>query len=225
MAGEEILTGFIANKMPSGELVLKFAAVLGIVVVIVGLLAFLIYMQFQKRIYNKKIKLFRKVGGRVTKIAEDMAMFERIGIGGDMWCKTKTFKKIIPKPRIQMEPNCYWMYEREDGEWINFSLEDIDLKMKEANAYFVDEDMRLQRLGIQKNLAARFQKQTFMEKYGGMIIYGLFVLVVTVCLVVLFQKMEGAYTGAAQMADSVKTMAEALNNLVSHTQSGIQVLK
>lgn len=220
----EMLTGMVADKLPSGATVLKFGVVLGITVVIVGLLAWLIFLQIQKRLYNKKIKLFRKVGGRVTKNAEDMAMFERIGIGGDMWCKTKTFKKIIPKPRIQMEPNTYWFYEREDGEWINFCLEDIDLKMKEAKAYFVDEDMRLQRLGIQKNLASRFQKQTFMEKYGGMITFSLFVLIVTVCLVVLFQKMESSYTGATQMASSVQSMAEALNNLITRQASGIQVL-
>ena len=90
--------------------------------------------------------------------------FARIGKAGDYWCKLKKFKKTLPRPRRQVEKNTYWFYEREDGEWVNFTLNDFDDGMKKAGAYFVDEDMRLQRLGIQKNLQERlwiFAKKNF----------------------------------------------------------------
>lgn len=224
MATTDLITSTFVTKLPTGATVVKFIVVLLAVVIICGLLCFLIYLQFRKRKFNKKIVLFRKVGGRVTKIGEDLAAFERIGVGGDYWCKVRKSKKILPRPRIQMDKNTFWFYEREDGEWINFGLEDIDEKMKNFSAYFVDEDMRLQRLGIQKNLMQRLQKLTFFEKYGAVLIFGFYVLIVTVCLVLLFQKMESAYTGAEMMAAAVKDMSVSVNNLAVRTMSGIQVV-
>ena len=112
-----------------------------------------------------------------------------------------------------MAKNEYWYYIREDGEWINFSLQDVDAQMKAAKVYYVEEDMRLQRLGIQKNLEARFKKITFWERYGGMITTGVFLLIITICLVVIFREMKGAWTGATEMAGAVKEMALQLKNI------------
>lgn len=140
-----------------------------IALIIGGMIFIAIYLWFQNKKFNKKIVLFKKVGNKVIPIGNDRAMFERVGTAGDYWCRTKTIKKTLPRPRIEMAKNEYWYYEREDGEWINFSLGDIDDQMKSAKAYYVDEDMRLQRLGIQKNLIDRFHKVTFWEKYGNFI--------------------------------------------------------
>ena len=120
-----------------------------------------------------------------------------------------------------MRRNEYWFYEREDGEWINFQLADFDEEMKTAGCYFVDEDMRLQRLGIHKNLRDRLQKVTFWQKYGGMIMSIAFILVVTICFVVLFNKMYNMYHNAGIMATEVKTMAQAVHNLATHQGSGM----
>lgn len=222
MAATDMLSGAFVEKLPSGTTVVKFIIVFIVVIIVMGMLGYLIYLNLQKRKFNKKVVLFRKVGGKIIKVGEDLAAFERIGVGGDFWCKVRKLKKIVPRPRIQMDNNTFWFYEREDGEWINIGLEDIDLRMKEFSAYFVDEDMRLQRLGIQKNLQQRLQKLTFFEKYGAMLIFGFFVLIVTVCLILLFQRMEGAYQGATQMASSVKSMAISVDNLATRSMSGLQ---
>jgi CHASE3 domain sensor protein len=123
-----------------------------------------------------------------------------------------------------MGNNTFWFYEREDGEWINFELDDIDAQMRKAGAYFVDEDMRLQRLGIAKNLAERLIKETFWQKYGTTIMLVIFCLVVTICLVVLFQKMQGNWQSAKETAVAIEHMASATEQMAKNMQaSGVKL--
>jgi hypothetical protein len=171
--------------------------------------------------YNKKIVLFKKVGTTIMPVFVDKGWLCRVGIAGDTWLITKKMKKTLPRPRIQMGKNLYWYYEREDGEWINFSLQDFDEIMHKASAYYVDEDMRLQRLGIQKNLENRFKKVTFWQQYGGMIMSLVFLLVITVCLVLIFNRMESAWSKAGEMAQAVKEMANQVATMGARTTSGI----
>lgn len=186
-----------------------------------GLVAFGVYWFIQSLKYNKRLVLFRKIGGKTIPCGEDKGMFARVGQAGDFWCKTKKFKKTLPRPRIETGPNTFWFFERSDGEWINFGLSDLDEQMKKAGAYYVDEDMRLQRLGIQKNLLERFKKVTFWDKYGGMIMNVIFLLIVTICLVILFKSMKDNWNVGREMAQAVRDMAIEVANVRTRTGSGI----
>lgn len=184
-----------------------------VIVVISVLLAIVTVFIIQYIKFNKKILLFRKVGNQNVPVLSDRAMFSRIGNAGDYWCQLRKFKKILPRPRIQMRKNEYWFYERDDGEWINFSLSDFDEQMRNMKAHYVDEDMRLQRLGIQKNLRDRFNKVTFWQRYGGMITSFLFVLVVSIMFIVLAKEWSKAINNTSLMADAVREMAIQVKNM------------
>lgn len=192
---------------------------IGIVVVVAVI--FGIYWLINYLKWNKKVVLFRKVSNRIIPVATDKAMFERVGQSGDYWLKTQKLKKTLPRPKIEMGVNTYWFFEREDGEWINFELADIDAQMKKAGAYYVDEDMRLQRLGIQKNLKDRLIKETFWQKYGTTIMLIIFVLIVTICLVVLFQKMQGNWASATETAKAIEHMAQSVDNMAQRIGGGV----
>jgi hypothetical protein len=197
-----------------------------LLIILVGLVfaggsifAFVLIMNNMK--WNRKVKLFRKVANRIIPVVDDKAKMERIGAGGDLWLQTKKLKKTLPRPKIEMDKNTYYYYEREDGEWINFEIADIDELMKKAGVYYVDEDMRLQRLGIQKNLQARLMKETFWQKYGNTIMMILFVLIVTICLVVLFQKMTDNWKVASETAKAIEHMAVSVSDLAQRIGGGV----
>lgn len=223
MASEEI-GSFVGSFAGSGSGVGTAVLIALGIVFVGGLLAGGVAWLINWLSYNKKVKLFRKVGNEIVPIITDRAKFERVGTAGDYWCKTKQLKKTLPRPRKQMAKNEFWFYEREDGEWINFSLGDFDGDMKKAGAYFVDEDMRLQRLGIQKNLRDRFQKVTFWQKYGGMIMSAIFVLIITICLVILFKEMKENWAVGKEMASAVRDMAVQVANLQRQTGSGAEFI-
>jgi hypothetical protein len=188
----------------------------------VAFLGFLVWMWIRYKKYNQTLKVFRKINGFTMPVATERATFERIGLAGDYWCRTATSKKILPRPTIAMGKNVYWYYIREDGEWINFGIQDIDSKMKEAKAYYVDEDMRLQRLGIEKNLRQRYgEKKGFWKEYGGLILNIFFVLIIMVALILLFKEMGKLADKLGSVASAVQSLAEATTNMISRSSSGV----
>lgn len=211
MATESIMTqaGIEIPKMAEmGNWIVYF------LIAIVGaiLLALIIYMIIAHLKFNKKIILFKRVAGVIIPVGFDKAILERIGLAGDTWLRTRKWKKILPRPKIEMEKSVYWYFEREDGEWINFSLGDLDEDMKKADAYYVDEDMRLQRLGIQRNLKDRFDKVGFWDKYGAQIMMVLFMLIVTICLIIIFNKINDLVKALPQLAQALESLANAIKS-------------
>lgn len=188
---------------------------------VLGLFFFLIYNHYK---YNMTIKLFKKISGRIIPVGEDKGMLQRVGSAGDYWLITKKYKKKLPRPRIWISKNTCWYYEREDGEWINFELGDIDAQMKQAGAYYVDEDMRLQRLGIQKNLEERHKKLTFWQQYGTTIMMVIFVVIVTICLIVLFKELKALPSSLTQSAEAVRDMALAVKDSSNCVAGGMNNL-
>lgn len=203
-------TGF---AMPSFSGMTMYVVVFLLIVVFGAIFIGGFYAYWTHKKYNKNIPVFSIVGARCQLIGEDTAMFQRVGDAGDFWCITKKWKKILPMPTIQMAPNTYWHFVREDGEWVNFGLGDIDKQMKSAGAYYIHEDMRLQRLGIQKNLRERLQQKNWWEKYGTTLVFFVVIIIIIILMIVLFKYQKDALAGAYEMAEAVKNMAVQIENL------------
>jgi hypothetical protein len=183
-------------------------------IVVVGLLCLGAYLLIRWFKYNQKIVLYRKVGNETVPVALYKAMYQNISSAGDQWLILARIKKILARPRIQMAKRVWWYYEREDGEWINFGLSDIDAKMKKADIFFIDEDMRFARTGIQKNLNERLNEMTFLQKWGGMIMYAIFIVVVLMAFILSareFTKMMA--TASGPIADIAKNQALASEDM------------
>jgi len=216
----ESLNSMIGGMIPNKATIFSFGFIFLIIILVAVLLTLGVIWLLNFIKFNQKIVLFRTIGGKPIPAFSDKGIIERVGMGGDYWLRTKRSKKVVPRPKIQITKNTFWFFERNDGEWINFSLSDIDEKMKEGNAFYVEEDMRLQRLGIQKNLDARFNKITFWQKYGGMIVTIIYLLIITICLVMLFSKMEESWGLASEMSASVRDMAVQVKNMQVRETSG-----
>jgi len=211
LGGSSFSMSAMAQPLLIGGLILLFGSLMS-----VGVYFLIKYVR-----YNKRIILYQKIAGKMTPTAVDKGMFQRVGNAGDYWMITRKFKKILPRPKILMGKNQYYFFEREDGEWINFGLEDIDLKMKEAQVYYIDEDMRLQRLGIYKNLETRFQKQGFWEKYGAYFMMAITVLILLVCVIILFKSMTEHWDKMSEVANAMTNMARAVDSMATRVGGGV----
>lgn len=216
--GGDIFAG-IGGGIDIGTIGSVFLWILGIILVF-GILAGVIIFFVLRKQYKLKIWVFGRVGGLPMLKLIDKGKLMAFGTAGDRLLKLQKSKKYLPPPRIQMGKDIFWFYEREDGEFINFSLEDIDKIQKKAGAYYVDTDMRMQRLGIEKNLRERMLKQSFFEKYGGAIAGVIFIIMVTVSLVVLFSKLTEVATALDKAGGNVGAMANAIEQFYSARVDG-----
>jgi hypothetical protein len=172
-----------------------------------------VYFYYQKYKWNKIFVLWKKVGNQWQITNTDKGRFERVGNAGDYWAKWRSLKRTCSKPRKQWRKNEYWFAEGDDGEIREIDSFDFDKGLRQIQAHFVDEDMRLQRLGIQKNLASRFEKVGFWTKYGATIMMVIFVVITTICLVVLFKELKGLSAQLGESSKATEHMASSIDNM------------
>ena len=184
-------------------------------IMIMGIICAVIVWYYYKKVYSQQAWIFGKVGGMPMMKLVDKGRYIRFGMAGDKLFRLIKMKKFIAPPTIQMGKSIWFYWERADGELINIGLGDIDEQMKQAGAYFVDLDMRMQRLGIDKNLRDRLMKESWFSKYGSTVAGVIFVILVTVSLVVLFSKLVDVSASIDGMAGNVGTMAEKVEKFYS----------
>ena len=188
--------------------------VLLVSLLVIGLIAWLFYIWYKKRLYNEKVWILGNVGNTPQIKRIDRARFVKIGNAGDRLFHFAKMKRYVVPPTLQSGNHLWIFWEREDGELINVAYEDVDFKQRSMGIKFVDADMRMQRLGIEKNLEHRLQKKSMWEQYGALIVNIIFLVLVTVCLVVLFMRLEGvsaALTEAVTIAGEVLKEAHGVN--------------
>ncbi len=180
-----------------------------ILIIIFGIAAgFGTYMYLREKKFNKKIVIFSRVNGNFGVTGKDKAMIVRFGVGGDTVFRLRKSKKFLPTPTIQTGINSFWFYIREDGEWINFGLADLDQKQKEMGARFLDKEVRFARASLQKNLKDRYDAPTFLQKYGGILTYTILIISVGIVIWLWFDKIIQI---SANIASATETAIDLTN--------------
>lgn len=193
------------------------ALVIVIAIVIIGLIGLLIYWRSVKKAYWIKIHVFRLIGNTPTRVAVYDAKEVPFGMAGDkLWkvapagmFKFKTIK-WLSVGKIQTAPREFWYYIREDNEWINFALADLNGIQKQAGIRFVSEDMRLQRLATERLLEQRLMNKTFWEKWGTTVMMVMVFLVMAICMVVIFYQFSKLLDKFAQVEGTQLETAKIL---------------
>jgi uncharacterized membrane protein len=182
-----------------------------IVLIVVGILGSIIAYILYRRSYAHQFWIFGMMGNRSTLKSIVHAKVVKFGGAGDHLFFIRERKEYKAPPVIQMGKNIWWFWERRDGELINIGFGDVDEQMRKAGAYFIETDVRMTRLGIEKNLRDRLQKVGFWAKYGNTIMGIIFVIMITVALVILFSQLKDVSKALEGTANAVGKMADAVN--------------
>jgi len=179
-----------------------------------GIVWGVIYLIYRRLSWNQTIKVYGLIGNRPSLKFVTTGKFVPLGKAGDRVLKARKPKgKTLPNPTLQMGKHEWWYWERLDGEWINWTLGDLDKQFKEAGAVYVNADMRLERLAIEKNLRDRLIKEKFWDKYGTIIINVIFILLITISMVIITYQMVKfgkSLSGAMDKADSILGKIDAM---------------
>lgn len=177
-------------------------------ILILGLIGLAIFMYLNNKKYKYTIPLYRKVGSLPIRVGTYKAKDFPIGNAGDRLWYVRKLKKYIPPATVQTAPNEYPHFEREDGEWVNFGLGDIDSQLKTAGVKYVHQDMRANRIAISNLLEQRFTKKGFWDKYGQMIMNVIFYLVVAIAMVVIFYQWSDIVDKTSLLIDRIVELEE-----------------
>jgi len=185
-----------------------------IVMVIFGIGTYILYSNSR---YRKKLVIFEKVAGRFEPTRKDRGMEIKLEYAGDTVLYLKRHKKYLPTPTIQTGRNTYWYAIREDGEWINIGIEDIDERMREVKAHFLETEMRYARVALQRNLKERYAKPSFLSVYGGLIAYTGLIAITAIMMWLLFDK----YMDILSQVDATVTTSRAVMETATNVMSAL----
>lgn len=172
-------------------------------VFILGLVVLIIFMIANKKKYWIRIPLYRKVGNILTRVAIYKARVYPIGKAGDQLWFVKGAKKYIAPAVFQSAPNEFSHEEREDGEWINFAMTSVNDEQKKAGVKFIHQDMRSQRVATANLLEQRLMQKGFWEKWGVVIGYVIFFLIITVAVVINLYMMGKVVSALAPLVNKI----------------------
>ena len=192
-----------------GNILILFA----IATAILGCVGWLIYWRITSRQYKFFIPLYKSISGTNLRIAMYRAKNVPISLAGDSLWFVKGVKRFIAPATLTDAPNSYPHEEREDGEWINFSIASVNDEQKKAGVKFIHQDMRTQRIATGQILEQRLINKGFWEKYKDMIIHLIFYLIVTMLLIVTFWQWGNIVEKVGSLLNNAKEIVEGLNNL------------
>lgn len=168
----------------TGPGAVTIALIILLVIILFSATAIITYIVIKKRKFNKFVVVFEKVGGKEEVVMRCRAMFSKFGRGGDQVMILEKGKKVLPKPEIQVGRNNYWFKIREDGEWINIGIEDIDEKFRELKCNFLHPEIRYQKTSIQDGmLKERYQNTSWWKENWHIVVS---IVVIAILLIFMF---------------------------------------
>ncbi len=185
-----------------------------LVAVIGGAIAWALVNHFQ---WNIKIKVFEKVMGRLQITRIDKGKIIRLGNSGDEVLLIKKNRKMLPRPVLKAEPKTYWYEIKEDGEWINIEPLSIDEGREtngKMNMHYLDKEMRYARGALGYMNKERYDQASFMQKYGGLIAYGVLILVTCIGLWLILDRLIEVAVAQAGAMDSVKEVLQETSRIL-----------
>lgn len=179
-----------------------------------------VYWFLQQRTYNKTINVFENVAGLGYQlIFKDRARLISIGDGGEEILylrKKKVYRTAYGK---KMGTNTYWFAVGQDGYWYNILLGDLDAKMGLLDIEPIDRDMRYMHVAIRKNITERYRKTGFMEKYGVMLINGIFLIIMGGMVWLMIDQVGGLIQQSTATQEVIQKALEHSNEILGKIDS------
>jgi len=183
-------------------------------------IAIIIWIYMTNKKFKYKIVVFENIAGQGYKVAgKDRARIIKIGDGGEEILylrKTKAYRAAYGR---KMNKNEYWFAIGQDGYWYNFLLGDLDAKMNMLDIEPIDRDMRYMHVAIRKNIAERYRKETFMQKYGTIMINGIFMIIMIIALWLLIDQIGELISQASAAVEASGKMLEPIGRALSQADA------
>jgi hypothetical protein len=196
---------------------LTYISIFVLVTLAIGIVAFL-YLSNKK--FSKKLIFFENIAGQGFQVVgKDRAMLVKIGDGGEEILylrKKKVFRTAYGK---KMGKNTYWFARGQDGYDYNVTLGDLDAKMGMLDIEPIDRDMRYMHVAIRKNITERYRKIGFMEKYGMVMIGGVFLLIMVGAVWLLIDNVSELISQATGVVEAAKQIIEPITQALSKVDS------
>lgn len=175
------------------------------------------YWYTNKKSYNKTIVKFREINGMTRRVGMEKAKeitLEGTSVRAYYLKKSKFF---IPRPSIESAENEFWYFIRNDGEWLNIGMENVNEKMDTLGLKFDHTDMRMANAALKRLVDKSYKKSNFLKEWAPYIGFAVIILMVGISGYLVIgeaSKVVGAAAGNIETLNEItKTMNDILSNM------------
>lgn len=222
-SAQDVLGSIVPSVKNVGSSFINMVAWFIVLIIILVILGLFFFFFFRALKFNKKLLIFEEINGIFQPTRKDRAAEIKFSTAGDTIFYTLKHKKYLPNPSIQTGRRIYWYFIRSDGEWINFGLENLNEISKKVGARFLDKEMRYARTQIQKGLKERYDKPSFWQQYGAIIMNMAWIAMIGVMTWLLFDKwidLAGTTNAGVKTAGTVLEKVEEVLAKLDNVCSG-----
>lgn len=192
--------GLLNNLLVGGAFFVLASLVIGIFVV----------LRYNRKQYSNHIDIFTEIGGVTSPSGQDVAkeiILPNTSIRAFLLKKRGFF---LPRPSIQTGKNHYWYFIRDDGEWINVGLANLNKEMKDLGLKYDHTDMRMQNASLKKLIDQNYKGSQWLKEYAPYIAIAILILILGIGG---FLFMTGAKDVVSGLASAVKTQDETVREI------------
>ncbi len=201
----------------------SFVLLIFAIVIVGGIVAFIYWTITQKKVYNQKLHFFEEVN-KVMVPVEDLVARELIIPNTNVkvfYIKSKDL--YMPRGTKKMGKKSYWYAIRNNREIVNFTMANINDKMKEADLDFDHEDMRLAFLNLSDLIKRNYKDKStkWWKEYKDIISTVIFIFILTVAFFFIARQVGGLISSLNPLVDKITQALDQITKMCGGASSGI----
>lgn len=196
-----------------------------IVIVIIG-----VAVITDRKAYSKKIIMFREINGIPVRSGSDKAREIILPFTSVRAFLLKKSKFYLPRPSIETGKDEFWFFIREDGEWVNIGIQNLNDDLRRLNLKYDHTDMRMANAALKKLVEKNYKKLNWLKEYAPYIAMGILILMLGIAGYLIIGEAERVTNGlqgsVAQMAEILKALENILLNMDQiSVSSGVETVQ
>lgn len=174
------------------------------------------YLYLNKRSFNKTIVKFREINGVTRRVGIEKAREVVLPNTSVRAFFLKSSKFYIPRPSKETSENEFWFFIREDGEWVNVGLGNLNRELKELKIKFDHTDTRMANAALKKLVDNSYKKINWIKEWAPYIGFSVIIIMLGIAGYLVMGESANVANAVAGNIDTLDSITQTLNDILSN---------
>ena len=203
-------------KGVEGGLNFSFVKDIGLLLILLIIAGVFTYVYIHRKSYNKTIVKYREINGIVRRVGSEKAREIVLPNTSVRACYLRNSKFFIPRPSIETGQNEYWYFIRDDGEWLNIGMANVNRKLKELDLKFDHTDMRMANAALKRLVDKSYKKSNWIKEWAPYIGFSVIIIMLAIGGYLVMGESGKVAGAAARNVESLNEIVKSLDTILGN---------
>lgn len=194
----------------------SFLGDLAILLVLCAIAGAFTYWYVQRKSFNKTLVKYREVNGITRRVGIEKAKEVVLPGTSVRAFFLKNSKFFIPRPSIESGENEFCYFIRQDGEWMNVGIENVNLTLKQLELKFDHTDMRMANAALKRLVDKSYKKINWLKEYAPYIGFAVIIIMVAIGGYLVMGESAKVVGAAGSNVETFNSIADKMEKILSN---------